>query len=154
MNCPLGYWRNQEELKKLLTTDQLFLPRRSKTDWDKGGPYRGVLQSWERALQRSMHWYSQPWFTRIQVSSVNSMFMWTGLGQFSLSLRWFPIWIWKPAYQWLGTVLPNHGGFYRFTTCLCKSKSPSCESSGIMMMKRQAAAQFLLVVLWFCQSII
>uniref|UniRef100_A0A673GDJ5 Glycerol kinase 5 n=1 Tax=Sinocyclocheilus rhinocerous TaxID=307959 RepID=A0A673GDJ5_9TELE len=55
-----GYWRNQEELKKLLTTDQHFLPRRSKADWDKGSPYRGVLQSWERALQRSMHWYSQP----------------------------------------------------------------------------------------------
>uniref|UniRef100_A0A672QXP6 Putative glycerol kinase 5 n=1 Tax=Sinocyclocheilus grahami TaxID=75366 RepID=A0A672QXP6_SINGR len=54
-----GYWRNQKELKKLLTTDQHFLPRRSKADWDKGGPYRGVLQSWERALQRSMHWYSQ-----------------------------------------------------------------------------------------------
>uniref|UniRef100_A0A672LEJ0 Glycerol kinase 5 n=1 Tax=Sinocyclocheilus grahami TaxID=75366 RepID=A0A672LEJ0_SINGR len=55
-----GYWRNQEELKKLLTTDQHFLPRRSKADWDMGSPYRGVLQSWERALQRSMHWYSQP----------------------------------------------------------------------------------------------
>ncbi|XP_059358132.1 putative glycerol kinase 5 [Carassius carassius] len=55
-----GYWRNQEELKKLLTTDQHFLPQRSKADWDKGGPYRGALQSWERALQRSMHWYSQP----------------------------------------------------------------------------------------------
>uniref|UniRef100_A0A8C2DZX3 Glycerol kinase 5 n=1 Tax=Cyprinus carpio TaxID=7962 RepID=A0A8C2DZX3_CYPCA len=55
-----GYWRNQEELKKLLTTDQQFLPRRSKADWDKDGRYRGVLQSWERALQRSMHWYSQP----------------------------------------------------------------------------------------------
>uniref|UniRef100_A0A8C2E6W0 Glycerol kinase 5 n=1 Tax=Cyprinus carpio TaxID=7962 RepID=A0A8C2E6W0_CYPCA len=55
-----GYWRNQEELKKLLSTDQHFLPRRSKAGWDKGCPYRGVLQSWERALQRSMHWYSQP----------------------------------------------------------------------------------------------
>uniref|UniRef100_A0A8C2E4V6 Glycerol kinase 5 n=1 Tax=Cyprinus carpio TaxID=7962 RepID=A0A8C2E4V6_CYPCA len=32
----------------------------SKADWDKDGRYRGVLQSWERALQRSMHWYSQP----------------------------------------------------------------------------------------------
>ncbi|XP_043119656.1 putative glycerol kinase 5 isoform X3 [Puntigrus tetrazona] len=55
-----GYWRSQEELKKLLTTDQHFLPRRSKADFDRGGSYRGVLQSWERALQRSMHWYSQP----------------------------------------------------------------------------------------------
>ncbi|XP_048018374.1 putative glycerol kinase 5 isoform X2 [Megalobrama amblycephala] len=55
-----GYWRSQEDLKKLLTTDQHFLPRRSKAEGDKGGQYRAVLQSWERALQRSMHWYSQP----------------------------------------------------------------------------------------------
>ncbi|XDV27077.1 hypothetical protein PO909_030670 [Leuciscus waleckii] len=55
-----GYWKNQEELKKLLTTDLHFLPRRSKAEGDMGGQYRGVLQSWERALQRSMHWYNQP----------------------------------------------------------------------------------------------
>ncbi|TRY93702.1 hypothetical protein DNTS_029408 [Danionella cerebrum] len=55
-----GYWRNQDELKKLLTMDQQFLPKRSKSEGEKGGQYRGVLQSWERALQRSMHWYSQP----------------------------------------------------------------------------------------------
>ncbi|XP_051984951.1 putative glycerol kinase 5 isoform X2 [Xyrauchen texanus] len=55
-----GLWKNQEELKKLQNTDQLFLPQRCKAKGDKEGQYRDVLQSWEMALQRSMHWYNQP----------------------------------------------------------------------------------------------
>ncbi|XP_051553087.1 putative glycerol kinase 5 isoform X1 [Myxocyprinus asiaticus] len=55
-----GFWRNQEELKKLQNTDQLFLPQRCKAEGDKKGQYGDVLQSWEMALQRSMHWYNQP----------------------------------------------------------------------------------------------
>ncbi|XP_062843453.1 putative glycerol kinase 5 [Trichomycterus rosablanca] len=53
-----GYWKSKEELKKLHTTDHLFLPRGARG----GGPtgvYKPVLQYWEEALQRSMHWYSQ-----------------------------------------------------------------------------------------------
>ncbi|XP_029308930.1 glycerol kinase 5 isoform X2 [Cottoperca gobio] len=55
----VGFWRSREELKKLQRTDDEFLPQ-----WaPKGGgcspsrKYISVLQSWERALKRSMNWY-------------------------------------------------------------------------------------------------
>ncbi|MED6263801.1 putative glycerol kinase 5, partial [Characodon lateralis] len=55
----VGFWTTREELKKLQNADKVFLP--------KGAAKRGtarpsqeyipVLQSWERALRRSMNWY-------------------------------------------------------------------------------------------------
>ncbi|MED6235170.1 putative glycerol kinase 5, partial [Ataeniobius toweri] len=54
----VGFWTTREELKKLQNADKVFLP--------KGAAKRGtarpsqeyipVLQSWERALRRSMNW--------------------------------------------------------------------------------------------------
>ncbi|XP_024124364.1 putative glycerol kinase 5 [Oryzias melastigma] len=51
-----GFWRTREELRKLQSTDEVFLPRGAAT----GGPceeYAPILRRWERALQRSMNWY-------------------------------------------------------------------------------------------------
>ncbi|XP_076837757.1 glycerol kinase 5 isoform X1 [Brachyhypopomus gauderio] len=56
----VGYWRSKEELKKLQSTDRLFLPQSGRGGACNGGTYVPMLQSWEDALQRSMHWYSQP----------------------------------------------------------------------------------------------
>uniref|UniRef100_A0A3B1J0F3 Glycerol kinase 5 n=1 Tax=Astyanax mexicanus TaxID=7994 RepID=A0A3B1J0F3_ASTMX len=53
------YWKSKEELKKLQMTDRLFLPQCGKGDCCNGAVYKPVLQNWEEALQRSMHWYSQ-----------------------------------------------------------------------------------------------
>ncbi|AWP04365.1 putative glycerol kinase 5 [Scophthalmus maximus] len=57
-----GFWRTREELKKLQSTDKVFLPK--VVDRDDSGSwnreYTPVLQSWERALRRSMNWYSKP----------------------------------------------------------------------------------------------
>ncbi|XP_036409577.1 putative glycerol kinase 5 [Megalops cyprinoides] len=50
----VGFWKSQEELKHLRCTDRVFLPRGARDG------YTGVLLSWERALQRSLHWYSKP----------------------------------------------------------------------------------------------
>uniref|UniRef100_A0A3B1K3D1 Glycerol kinase 5 n=1 Tax=Astyanax mexicanus TaxID=7994 RepID=A0A3B1K3D1_ASTMX len=55
----VGYWKSKEELKKLQMTDRLFLPQCGKGDCCNGAVYKPVLQNWEEALQRSMHWYSQ-----------------------------------------------------------------------------------------------
>lgn len=55
----VGYWKSKDELKKLQSTDRLFLPQCGKGDCCNGSVYKPVLQSWEDALQRSMHWYSQ-----------------------------------------------------------------------------------------------
>uniref|UniRef100_A0A4W6FI06 Glycerol kinase 5 n=1 Tax=Lates calcarifer TaxID=8187 RepID=A0A4W6FI06_LATCA len=59
----VGFWRTREELKKLQNTDEVFLPKGSSKE-DAGGSlnreYIPVLQSWERALRRSMNWYSKP----------------------------------------------------------------------------------------------
>ncbi|XP_070775214.1 glycerol kinase 5 isoform X2 [Enoplosus armatus] len=57
-----GFWRTREELKKLQSTDKTFLPRGAHKE-GAGSPsqeYIPVLQSWERALRRSMNWYSKP----------------------------------------------------------------------------------------------
>ncbi|CAL8281140.1 unnamed protein product [Lota lota] len=60
----VGFWKNQEELKRLHTTDQTFVPRQqAQTSTELGvvsGEYVPVLQSWEKALKRSMNWYSRP----------------------------------------------------------------------------------------------
>lgn len=55
----VGYWKSKDELKKLQSTDRLFLPQCGKADCCNGAVYKPVLQNWEEALQRSMHWYSQ-----------------------------------------------------------------------------------------------
>lgn len=55
----VGFWTSREELKKLQNTDKVFVPKGAA----KGGvaspsqEYVPVLQSWERALRRSMNWY-------------------------------------------------------------------------------------------------
>lgn len=56
-----GYWRTREELKKLQRTDEVFLPQgaRKKGPCTPRGDYVPVFQSWERALRRSMNWYSK-----------------------------------------------------------------------------------------------
>ncbi|CAG5896953.1 unnamed protein product [Menidia menidia] len=57
----VGFWKTQEELKKLQSTDKEFLPRRAATEGAVGPSweYIPVLQSWERALRRSMNWYKR-----------------------------------------------------------------------------------------------
>ncbi|KAI5092553.1 putative glycerol kinase 5, partial [Silurus meridionalis] len=57
----VGFWKSKEELKKLQMTDRLFIPYRVKGGGGGGGGgvYDSVMQSWEQALQRSMHWYTQ-----------------------------------------------------------------------------------------------
>ncbi|XP_034039834.1 putative glycerol kinase 5 isoform X1 [Thalassophryne amazonica] len=58
----VGFWKSQEELKKLHYDGQTFLPKGSpkgltnSPSWE----YVPVLQSWESALRRSMNWYSKP----------------------------------------------------------------------------------------------
>ncbi|KAM4557099.1 glycerol kinase 5 [Fundulus diaphanus] len=55
----VGFWSTREELKKLQSADKVFLPK----DVATGGTaspsqeYIPILQSWERALRRSMNWY-------------------------------------------------------------------------------------------------
>lgn len=52
----VGFWKSKEELKKLQSTDRVFLPRGPIKDQE----YCSLLQSWERALLRSMNWYNKP----------------------------------------------------------------------------------------------
>lgn len=47
-----GFWKSQEELKGLRCTERVFLPSALSRD------HVFTLHSWERALRRSMHWYS------------------------------------------------------------------------------------------------
>ncbi|XP_034469169.1 putative glycerol kinase 5 [Hippoglossus hippoglossus] len=57
-----GYWRSQGELKKLHSTDRVFLPQvvpKGGAD-SRNREYIPVLQRWERALRRSMNWYNKP----------------------------------------------------------------------------------------------
>ncbi|KAM4552405.1 glycerol kinase 5 isoform 1-T2 [Odontesthes bonariensis] len=55
----VGFWKTREELKKLQSTDKEFLPRGAATEGavSPSREYIPVLQSWERALRRSMNWY-------------------------------------------------------------------------------------------------
>uniref|UniRef100_A0A3B4U8V8 Glycerol kinase 5 n=1 Tax=Seriola dumerili TaxID=41447 RepID=A0A3B4U8V8_SERDU len=58
----VGFWRTREDLKKLHNMDQEFLPQGAPKE-GAGSPnreYIPILQSWERALRRSMNWYSKP----------------------------------------------------------------------------------------------
>ncbi|KAF7223361.1 glycerol kinase 5 [Nothobranchius furzeri] len=54
-----GFWSTQEELKKLQSSDRVFLPRGPAKEGalSPDQEYFSVLQSWERALRRSMNWY-------------------------------------------------------------------------------------------------
>lgn len=51
-----GFWKSQEELKKLHAVDRIFQPQ------GDANHYTPILRSWERALERSMHWYSKFWW--------------------------------------------------------------------------------------------
>uniref|UniRef100_H2RP92 Glycerol kinase 5 n=1 Tax=Takifugu rubripes TaxID=31033 RepID=H2RP92_TAKRU len=57
----VGFWRSREELKKLHSTDDVFVPRGSPKAGARipNGEYIPVFQSWERALRRSMNWYGK-----------------------------------------------------------------------------------------------
>ncbi|XP_033993342.1 putative glycerol kinase 5 [Trematomus bernacchii] len=55
----VGYWRSREELKKLQRADDAFLPK-GVPNGSASSPcreYIPVIQSWEKALRRSMNWY-------------------------------------------------------------------------------------------------
>ncbi|XP_012693823.2 putative glycerol kinase 5 [Clupea harengus] len=47
-----GFWKSPEELKKLRSTERVFLPS------TLSHCHATSLHSWEKALRRSMHWYS------------------------------------------------------------------------------------------------
>ncbi|XP_032388421.1 glycerol kinase 5 [Etheostoma spectabile] len=55
----VGFWKTKEELKKLQSTDKAFLPKGISKNGTicPSQEYIPVLQSWERAIQRSMNWY-------------------------------------------------------------------------------------------------
>ncbi|KAM3865820.1 glycerol kinase 5 [Diretmus argenteus] len=60
----VGFWKSREDLKKLQSTERVFLPQGAPLgNGGAGGPsgeYLPILQSWEGALRRSMNWYSRP----------------------------------------------------------------------------------------------
>ncbi|KAM9322839.1 glycerol kinase 5 [Pholidichthys leucotaenia] len=58
----VGFWRTREELKKLQKTGEVFLPQCAAKESGDGPSreYTPILQSWERALRRSMNWYNRP----------------------------------------------------------------------------------------------
>uniref|UniRef100_A0A3Q3X6F1 Glycerol kinase 5 n=1 Tax=Mola mola TaxID=94237 RepID=A0A3Q3X6F1_MOLML len=58
----VGFWTSREQLKKLQSSDEVFLPRGALKNGAcrRNGDYIPVFQSWERALRRSMNWYSKP----------------------------------------------------------------------------------------------
>uniref|UniRef100_A0A3Q3ITV8 Glycerol kinase 5 n=1 Tax=Monopterus albus TaxID=43700 RepID=A0A3Q3ITV8_MONAL len=58
----VGFWRTREELKKVQSANEVFLPHGQPKEGagSQSREYIPVLQSWERALRRSMNWYSKP----------------------------------------------------------------------------------------------
>uniref|UniRef100_I3JWW7 Glycerol kinase 5 n=1 Tax=Oreochromis niloticus TaxID=8128 RepID=I3JWW7_ORENI len=58
----VGFWRTREELKKLQSADDEFSPQCADKECtgSPNGEYVPILQSWERALRRSMNWYNKP----------------------------------------------------------------------------------------------
>ncbi|KAK1162580.1 putative glycerol kinase 5 isoform X1 [Acipenser oxyrinchus oxyrinchus] len=50
----IGFWSSKEELKCLGCTEKVFYPQNV---WKNYSP---VIDRWEKALTRSMHWYSKP----------------------------------------------------------------------------------------------
>ncbi|XP_059200001.1 putative glycerol kinase 5 [Centropristis striata] len=55
-----GFWKTKEELKKLQSTDKIFLPKGAPKGDIPNQEYIPILQSWERAMRRSMNWYNKP----------------------------------------------------------------------------------------------
>nr|XP_057923497.1 putative glycerol kinase 5 [Doryrhamphus excisus] len=55
----VGYWKTREEVKKLHSADNVFCPKGVGGD-GASSQYTPILQSWERALRRSMYWYKKP----------------------------------------------------------------------------------------------
>ncbi|KAG2463196.1 GLPK protein, partial [Polypterus senegalus] len=49
----IGFWSNTEELKCLRSTEKVFLPKNANKN------YEHIIDMWEEALKRSMHWYSK-----------------------------------------------------------------------------------------------
>nr|XP_056706378.1 putative glycerol kinase 5 [Euleptes europaea] len=49
----IGFWSDKEELKKLRQTDVVFKPQKGPKE------YEFAISNWKKAVQRSLHWYSQ-----------------------------------------------------------------------------------------------
>lgn len=49
----IGFWSDKEELKKLRQTDVVFKPQKGPKE------YELAMSNWTKAVQRSLHWYSQ-----------------------------------------------------------------------------------------------
>ncbi|XP_048361966.1 putative glycerol kinase 5 isoform X2 [Sphaerodactylus townsendi] len=49
----IGFWSDKEELKKLRKTDMVFTPQKEPEE------YEFAISNWKKAVQRSLHWYSQ-----------------------------------------------------------------------------------------------
>ncbi|XP_015268957.1 PREDICTED: putative glycerol kinase 5 [Gekko japonicus] len=49
----IGFWSDKEELKKLRQTDVVFKPQKGPKE------YELAMNNWTKAVQRSLHWYSQ-----------------------------------------------------------------------------------------------
>ncbi|XP_041126280.1 putative glycerol kinase 5 isoform X2 [Polyodon spathula] len=50
----IGFWSSKEELTCLGCTEKVFYPQNLREN------YKPVIDRWEKALMRSMHWYSKP----------------------------------------------------------------------------------------------
>ncbi|XP_028988346.1 putative glycerol kinase 5 isoform X1 [Betta splendens] len=57
----VGFWKTRDELKKLQNTDRVFVPKGANKEGagSQSREYVHALQSWERAIRRSMNWYSK-----------------------------------------------------------------------------------------------
>lgn len=51
--CVLGFWKDKQQLKKLSKTDIVFKPKKELKE------YELAMDNWIKAVQRSLHWYSQ-----------------------------------------------------------------------------------------------
>ncbi|XP_077204890.1 glycerol kinase 5 [Paroedura picta] len=49
----IGFWSDKEELKKLRQIDVVFKPQKGPKE------YELAMSNWTKAVQRSLHWYSQ-----------------------------------------------------------------------------------------------
>ncbi|XP_006637880.1 glycerol kinase 5 [Lepisosteus oculatus] len=49
----IGFWKSKEDLKNLKCLEKVFVPRNVSQD------YNPIMENWEKALMRSMHWYSK-----------------------------------------------------------------------------------------------
>ncbi|XP_066565724.1 glycerol kinase 5 [Amia ocellicauda] len=49
----VGFWKSKEEIKHLRCTEKVFFPQNIWKD------YKPIMENWEKALMRSMHWYGK-----------------------------------------------------------------------------------------------